>query len=418
MGFLQEPKQLPSAPRQRVLSNGHISTSPTDFISILSSAVPRLQLILTDNERINAAAISISTNVIGPTIRAKAFPTNVDAAFLELLLNLTKIPQGSKAWRKDITDALNDSRFFNTPVDLVQTHWAPIFYQLILNDKDRLPELLSRLTAPTTAGIVFGVGATSARMEADKRAQLNLRRIALLILSNPEDTFVPHLSTLSEKVVELLTATPTSSPSSATRSEVYILLRSLILKTSSMQLAPLWPIVNAELQTAILSLLPDSPDYDKWNCTSILQACKLLDTLVSLEPDDFQLHQWLFVTDTIDAVYRPSGYSSVALADEVAEALGSAASASRDTHLPSIAGKPSDESLRRPFLASLIQTLEEDEHADIGSMAKGELAMRVLRPFFGQLSIMAFESTYCMADVDFEALVSGVVNDLFEEGEG
>jgi hypothetical protein len=415
MGFLQEPKQPSSNQKVRTLSNGHPGASPRDFVSILASAVPRLQLILTDNERINSAALSISTNVTGPTIRAKAFPTNVDEAFLDLLFNLTKLPQGSKAWRKDVTDALNDSRLFTTPVDLVQTHWAPIFYQLTLNDKERMPELLGRITAPTTAGIVFGVGATSARMETDKRTQLNLRRIALLILSNPEDTFVPNLPALSEKIVELLTATPTSSPSSATRSEVYILLRSLILKTSSMQLAPLWPIINAELRAAIMSLLPDSPDYDKWSNAGILQACKLLDTLVTLEPDDFQLHQWLFITDTIDAVYRPPNDSSVALADEIAEAFGSSASASRDSvHIPTLSRSSTNESLRKPFLASLITALEEDEHADVSTMAKAELATRVLRPFFGQLSIMAFEATYSMAGVDFEALISGVVRDLFD----
>jgi hypothetical protein len=423
MGFLQEPKQpisnSDSKPRPRVTSNGHPSSSSRDFISILASAVPRLQLILTDNERINAAATSISTNVTGPTIRSKAFPTNVDESFLELLYNLTNLTQGSKAWRKDVTDALNDARFFTTPVELVQKHWSPIFYQLILNDKDRMPELLGRLTAPTTAGIVFGVGATSARMEADKKTQLNLRRIALLILSNPEDTFVPSLSTLSEKLVELLIATSTSSPSSATRSEAYMVLRSLILKTSSMQLAPLWPIIDAELQTAMLSLVPESADFEKFSNASILQACKLLDTLVTLEPDDFQLHEWLFITDTIDAVYRPSNYTSTALADEIAEALGTTASTPRDNHLPSTFSSANDagvstEKLRRPFLDALIKGLEEEEDADVRLMTKGELAARVLRPFFGSLSITTFEATYDMVQVDFEGLERGLIGDLFE----
>jgi hypothetical protein len=416
MGFLQEPKQPPSKSRVRVTSNGHAvpQSSSRDFVSILASAIPRLQLILTDNERISAAATSISTNVTGPTIRAKNFPSNIDEAFLELLLNLTRLSQASKAWRKDVSDALNDGRFFSTPIELVQSHWAPIFAQLVLNDKDRMPELLGRLTAPSTAGIVFGVGATSARMEADKRTQLNLRRIALLILSSGEDTFVPYIGTVEEKVVELLTATPTSSPSSATRSEVYMVLRALILRTSSMQLAPLWPIINAELQTAILSILPSSPDHEKYTNASILQACKLLDTLVTLEPDDFQLHEWLFITDTIDAVYRPAALQSTALADEIAEALGTT---TRNDHAASTSASGND-GMRSPFLDPLLKALESEEGAGVRLMAKGELAARVLRPFFGGLSMLAFEATYGMLDADVKACEDGLVRDVFEEGEG
>ena len=39
-------------------------------------------------------------------------------------------------------------------------------------------------------------------------------------------------------------------------------------------------------------------------------------------PDDFQLHEWLFVTDTVDAVYRTAAYRPVALVDELSEELG------------------------------------------------------------------------------------------------
>ncbi|KAF2429482.1 hypothetical protein EJ08DRAFT_635171 [Tothia fuscella] len=415
MGFLQEPKQPTSKSRPRVTPNG-ISASksnPRDFVSVLASTVPRLQLILMDNERISAAATSISTNVTGPTLRAKSFPANIDETFLDLLLNLTKVSQGSKAWRRDVSDALNDARFFSTPVELVQSHWAPIFSQLVLNDKDRMPELLGRLTAPTTAGIVFGVGATSARMEADKKTQLNLRRIALLVLSCTEDTFVPHIGTIEEKIVELLTTTPTSSPSSTTRSEVYIVLRALNLKTSSLQLAPLWPIINAELQKAILSCLPSSSDHDNYSNASILQACKLLDTLLTLEPDEFQLHEWLFITDTIDAVYRPTNLQSTALADEIAEALG-------DTTISNSASSAtvsSSQGLRKPVLEPLLRALEKEEGVDVKLMARGELAARVLRPFFGGLSICAFEGMYGMEGVDWDACVDGLVRDIFEDGE-
>ena len=46
---------------------------------------------------------------------------------------------------------------------------------------------------------------------------------------------------------------------------------------------------------------------------------------------------------------------------------------------------------------------------------KDELVGKVLRPFFSQLSIFAFESTYSMSAPDFEACKSGLLKDLFDD---
>lgn len=52
---------------------------------------------------------------------------------------------------------------------------------------------------------------------------------------------------------------------------------------------------------------------------------------------------------------------------------------------------------------------------EVGMERKDELVAKVLRPFFGQLSIYAFEATYAMAPVDQEVCVAGLVRDLFDE---
>ncbi len=236
-GFLQEPAKPASGKTSN--SSTAIIARTGDVMTILSSILPKLHLVLSDNERIANAASSISSNVVGPIFRSKAFPANVDGRFLELLYQLTRIPQAAKIWRKDLSDVLNDHRIFNSPVNLVQDHWMAIFRQLTNTDKDRMPELISRLSAPTTAGVVFGVGATSARMEADRKTQANLRRIAFIILSSPLDTFVTDLGRLHEKLVELFTAKPVSAPSSAIFPEIFVVLRAVILKISGLHLA--WP---------------------------------------------------------------------------------------------------------------------------------------------------------------------------------
>lgn len=254
-------------------------------------------------------------------------------------------------------------------------------------------------------------------MDADRKTQLNLRRLATLILASNDDAYATELGGIVEKLVELLGATATSSPSSTTRAEVYLVVRTLVLKMSAVHLTTLWPVVNAELHAAISSVVAadHSAASDTYNNSSVLQACKLLDLLVCAAPDDFQLHEWLFVTDTVDAVYRPSNAQPVALVDELSEELGSAvasaglgssapgAQSESAAHLAATAGR------RRPLLGP------GGIGDEVGLERKDELVAKVLRPFFGQLSIFAFESTYAMGALDRDFCVQGVLKDLFDE---
>ncbi|ORX98613.1 Dopey, N-terminal-domain-containing protein [Clohesyomyces aquaticus] len=419
MGFLQEPALLAAVEKTSgSTKGGQGQKRVVDVVSILTSIVPHLSTILIENDRVTSVVTNISTSVIGPTFRAKAFPENVSKPILDLLYQITRTAQANKFWKKEIYDAFNDPRFFSTPLPLLKTCWLPILAQWTHSDKDRLPELLSRLSPPTTAGIMFGVGAASARQEADRKAQLTLRRIALLVLAAPEDSFTPNLPQVLEKIVELLTATPASSPSSTTRPDLLILLRSLILKTSAVHLAPVWPILNGELTSAISSLLPDAGNKESYNNSSIIQACKLLDQLVVLSPDDFQLIEWLFITDTIDAVYKPVEWYPRSLTDEVSEILSASETPTsrQRTTLP-MAAHPysstgtSEDSKRVLFLDPLIEALEKEEDAEVTDMARRELVDRVVRPFLGQLAMVSFESTYGGGKPDWEGCWNSCVRD-------
>ncbi|KAG5926408.1 hypothetical protein E4U42_003355 [Claviceps africana] len=385
--------------------------SPDNVVSILASVVPNLPKILLEPDRVLSAAGTISINIIGPTLRSKSFPSTVSHSTLRLLLELSKLQNNQKTWKRDVGEAFNDNRFFGMDVSLVRDGWLPLLKQWVLTDKECLPELITRISGPTTAGIVFGVGATSARLEADRKTQLNLRRIATLVLAAADDGFVGDLSAVFDKLVALLGATLTSSPSSATRADVYMVMRALVLKNSPIHLAMLWPAVNAEIHAAISSVV--APDHstasDMYLNSGIIQACKLLDLLICVAPDDFQLHEWLFITDTIEAVYRSSTYQPVALVDDISEQLGSApgdATLQPDTEaLVAASG-----SRRRPLLGG--QGGVDDQ---VGLERRDELVAKVLRPFFGQLSIFAFESTYAMGTVDRGACIDALLGDLFDE---
>jgi len=180
-----------------------------------------------------------------------------------------------------------------------------------------------------------------------------------------------------------------------------MVIRALVLKTSTIHLAPLWPIVNAELQDALSSMFPGESST-VYNQKSVLHACKLLDTLLTVAPDDFQTHEWLFITDTIDAVYRPSGWQPVALVDELAEGLDATTGSS--ISLSASFGNTAHGGKRRPLLDSRFL---KDVKAE-------ELMVRVLRPFFRQLSIHAFESTYSMEAPDWKACFHDLLEGLFD----
>lgn len=395
----------------KVKSGAGPAANVEDVIGVLASVIPNLHKVLPEHDRVLSAAGTISTNVVGPMLKSKMFPDCVSPSCMKLLQELSKLQNNQKSWKKDVGDAFNDNRFFGMRLSLVTNDWLPLLKHWVFADKEKLPEIVSRITAPATAGIVFGVGATSARLDADRKTQLNLRRVATLVLACDEDAFVADLPFIFSKLVELLGANSTSSPSSATRADIYMLVRAIVLRTSAVQLSMLWPVINAEIHAAISSVVaPDnSAASETYTNASVLQACKLLDLLVCLAPDDFQLHEWLFITDSIDAIYRSASAQPVALADEISEDLGSAAytaaGAAFDNNVSAKVSGPRRRLLLGPGGIS----------DDVSLDRRDELVAKVLRPFFGQLSIFAFESTYAMGAPDTTAYANSLLKDLFDE---
>ncbi|ODH49742.1 hypothetical protein GX48_04120 [Paracoccidioides brasiliensis] len=417
LGSSQEPASSTRQLADTERSSGSSSKSqqvvgPDNIISILASVMPALVTTLGETDRIFTAMSNISTNIIAPLFHSRLFPQNVNKSVLELLQQMSKVSASSKSWRKDVGDAFNDAKFFTTKLNLVQTSWLDILRHWALTDKDRLPDLLSRLTPPTSAGIMFGVGATAARLEADRKTQLNLRRITLLVLAANEDHFSAELANVHQKLEDLLTATHISSPSSVTRAEIYMVLRAVVLKTSSIHLAPFWPMINSELYDALSAIVPGQQS-ETYNPYSLLQACKLLESLLLIAPDDFQLHEWLFVTDTIDAIHPPNHRESVALADNVAQSMG-ASTNTDDIELTmkngnwNRNGDDDNEGRDRYKKAWLNSELSRET-------AKDEIIDKVLRPFFDRLSIHAFESTYRMGIPDLAGCKDDLLADLFNE---
>ncbi|KXT16410.1 hypothetical protein AC579_5135 [Pseudocercospora musae] len=375
--------------------------------SVLSRVAAKLDVILDSPERITYAVNNISQNLVSPMFHAKSYPRNVTKELLELIVNLSRKAPTAKAWRKEVADSFNDPRLLASSPALMREAWFAVLHQWSLHEKDRVPELLSRLAPPSSAGIMFGVGASAARLEADRKTQLNLRRICLLLLASPEDTYVAHVRTTEEKISELFEASPASSPSSATKAELFMLCRALALSVSTFQLAPLWPIINDKLQAALSSLLPGSTTGDDFNNLTLFQACKLLDLLITLSPDDFQLHEWLYISDTIDAVYQPEDWAPTALADQVAEVLGSSSNEDGLTPTTSVVRSTGR---RRALLG------DAEDKEDIKAMPREDFVRASLRPFLSQLSIHAYEGVYSLDMPNTDALRDDLLADILDLG--
>ncbi|SMR63531.1 unnamed protein product [Zymoseptoria tritici ST99CH_3D1] len=417
-GYVTEPVLQEDAKGDRASRHATLEHSMT-LLPVLIQVTDRLDLILETQERIATTINTITGSLISSIFRARSFPKNVGKDVLTLLVNMARKAPGAKPWKKEISDAFNDTKILSAPPELMTTGWFPAFHQWSLHDRERMPELLSRLTPPSIAGIMFGVGASAARLEADRKTQLNLRRICLLLLASPEDTYVANLRPLEEKLAELFDATPSSSPSSAIKAELFMLCRTLTVSVSPFHLAPLWPVINDKLQSALLSLLPTAKNEPQgFNNLSLFQACKLLDTLVAVSPDEFQLHEWLYISDTIDAVYQPSDFVPAALSDHLSGALAS--SGIDDTLLATtsnsnVAGLSPREAQRGRRWLLLGDDLNVDKD-DIKALPREEFVAQVIRPFLSQLSIHAYEGVYSLDEVDGEALRRNLLGDLLDGG--
>ncbi|KAK4497319.1 hypothetical protein PRZ48_011769 [Zasmidium cellare] len=381
------------------------------LIPVLKRVMFKLDIILETQERMAYAINNITQSLLSPIFKSKAFPQNITQDVLTLVVQMTRKAPGAKPWKKELADAFNDPKLLASPPSLMSEGWFAVLHQWSLHDKERTPELLARLTPPASAGIMFGVGASAARLEADRRTQLNLRRLCVLLLASPEDTYVAHLRTIEEKISELFEASPSSSPSAAIKAELFMLCRALALSVSSVHMSPFWPIINDKLEAALTSLLPSSSNNNEFNNLSILQACKLLDLLVSLSPDEFQLHEWLYITDTIDAVYQPSDFSPVALSDQISETLGSATIDDNMLVTPTTPGGGA-KGKRRPLLG---EDLAVDK-GDIQALPKEEFVRAVIRPFLSQLSMHSYEGVYSLEQTDGKVLREGLLEDLLDLG--
>ncbi|BEI90230.1 uncharacterized protein CcaverHIS019_0303000 [Cutaneotrichosporon cavernicola] len=352
------------------------------YLYIGDHVLRNLRTFLVDQDRVSSACASVSSNIIAPAFKQQ----KVDDIILCLLQELTKIPAAVKSWRPPVGDAFNDNRFFRMPPKEAE-QWRPLVCALMDSDKERLSDLLGRIAAAPSANIF-----TNREAETTSRS-LNLRRLSFVLLAAERNHHLAQLPSIQEKLVEILR---TNVVSPRVHSEVYLCLRVLMTRISPQHLANFWPVILAELLRVFEATMDEPPPDGSEDLALVLASCKFLDLLLVIQSEDFQIHQWIFVTDTTDAAYPPEHYSPEALVDRLAEILVESATIPKaDNAIPveSSDGRP-----RRPHLAGV----------------RALASLHQLQPFFSRASIDTFEGVYNDAGVDWDAIEDGLNAEIFE----
>jgi len=231
----------------------------------------------------------------------------------------------------------------------------------------------------------------------------------LVIISGDVDQFIGHANLIKERLAELA-RTASIDP---IHGEVLLLFRALMLRFSSVHFIAFWPMVVSEVQILFSQILEQGGIVSKEQLPLFFEACKLLDMILVVRSEDFQLQEWVFITDTIEAVYRSPNSHPSALVDRLAIRMGSGLNVSgsrtnsfseedsyQKASTPAKAFRPDFRPLRQPIIrARSCQSISE------------------LLPFLSHLSVVMYESSYALSGpVDMKACETRVLEDIFREG--
>ncbi|KAK9465276.1 Dopey, N-terminal-domain-containing protein [Lipomyces arxii] len=367
-------------------SSSKPKVSQEELCRALARVVPNLQKVLLESDRVLVACTTLGASVVAPVVKSKSFPNNVSAALLEVLYQISKISGTQKAWKTIVTDTYFDNKFFIIN-EMLLPKWRDILRQWMNNDKERMPELVARVSAHSSnTNALFGWS----DQESIAR-RLNLRRVAFAYMCGDTDQFIVNLREILDKLTELVN----SSVSESIRSDVFLCLRAIILRTSAVHLSPIWTFMYTELEDVFNQLTNMNPaKLRAENLQSVFAACKLLDTVLVLGSEEFQLHQWLFIRDSYEAAYPKDVATPLPLIDRLSLLLG--VPMSTQFTIDPLRITLTEHAARRPMLVG----------PKLNKIAE-------LKTFFSHLSISSYERVYSLGVPDIGALEDEVYSDLF-----
>ncbi|KAI9513117.1 Dopey, N-terminal-domain-containing protein [Russula earlei] len=358
-------------------------------------ALPRLRKFLVDNDRVLSVCTNIIYYIVSPALKTKSRPLDFEPAISVILRETTRISVAIKAWRGVVTDIINDHRFFTCSME-AGMNFRSIIQAWVDTDKSVFADFLGKVTSTPSTNIF-----TNRETENQLRS-MNMRRMSYILFCGEKNQFLTSLPTIQEKLVDALKNTSTP----VVQAEVYLCVRVLMCRLSQHNLDSFWPVILSEMYRLLEQTMVEVPSDGSETLSLILSVCKFIDLLLVLQTEEFQMHQWVFITDTIDAVYRPDEIPPEAMLDQLSEIAGGLPHPQEVTQNSSnvafnVLSTPGSNPrmLRRPMLTHLRQ---------IDSI-------RDLVPFFSSVSVATYESIYSSGgNIDWDEVERGLLSDMFE----
>lgn len=368
-----------------VASNRDESTSdtvsPTLVVQTLCSMVlPAFVTLRVDHDKIQSVSTSLVYYIVAPAFRARQGSWKPEPLLFELLESLTQLPATSKTWRSYVLDAFFDVRFFVQSLDMGK-QWAPMIAALFRSERDRLTDVLGRIT--TASSNLF----TS--RESDLFARVGaIRRLSYAVYTGETNAFLAQLPLIQEKIVDILR----SSPADLVHAEVYLCMRVFLCRFASQHLTGFWPIILTEMVRILGHAKVELPADKSDRLQLVFSVAKLADFLITLQTDDFQIHQWLLITDTPDAVNPASFGMADSLLDCIAKLVGNC---------------------KRDLMFDVNDMLERAQQRRPLLQMSSATTMSALQPFFATASSAFYQCDF-KGSLDWDNIDMCLLRDLFE----
>lgn len=348
---------------------------------VLCKVIPRINDILQDSDKAMLMTNSIVTNFIVPRTKLKKV-MDIPRQVL-LLIDVLGKSGSSRGWKNLVSDLFMDKSFFSTSLS-DSTIWTSILSNWVANDREKFGDIIIKITV-TSSSSPSNLFVWNEMSEIESNAHL-IKRLTYLLLSLPKDFFLNYLESLFSKISILLSG---SCPD-LIRIEITTLFRAITLKFNEMHLLSKWTLISQELYSVFENLTnktaKELSSLPKEYLKLVLFGCKLLDQLLILSYDEFNLKEWLFVTTTQESYNKdPTG-----IIDKISKKFDL-------TYL-----KDEPVKIDQP-LGELHPLLEGIKNIEL---------ITQLRLFFDSLGLINYEKTYGLYTIDYTACNNDVLDDL------
>ena len=154
------------------------------------------------------------------------------------------------------------------------------------SEKERLDDFVQKIR-PTNSTNIF---------QGTKDAELNQQhqqyaKLAFIYLAVDRSQLILHTESLRNVLSDLVISMQNSDTLTP---DIFLVFRSIAISLPTSDISSLWPFILLFLQVALKPFVVSPPPTSSNSLRLLLEACKLLDYLLVIASDDFQLYVFVF----------------------------------------------------------------------------------------------------------------------------